>query len=218
MINCNTFCTRHRRSMQPLFILMPKPHWTENFSTTLKIQVRRTIHLKNYVVFFKKNHVVDLPSPTELSSDITKLAQSTRTLFTLLLTSSAFRAILSSLFAITREVLASTASSVASVAAHIEAGATEVERAARLDDISFEGVQGRVAEAFGRAKEAGSDIDGVGVEGADKLRDQVIGRIQEVLLPLIHTFVILIFSLWYRRQYQELRRTRNTVLPSLLSS
>lgn len=116
-----------------------------------------------------------------MSADLVNLAQSTKSLLALLLTSSAFRAILASLFTTTREVLASTASSVAAVAEHIEAGASEVERSARLDNISFEGTQERLAEAIDNALEAGKDIGETGVEGTNRLRDEVIGRLQEVI-------------------------------------
>jgi len=53
-----------------------------------------------------------------------------------------------------------------------------------LDGVSLEGAQERLAEAIDRAKEAGTDIGGVGVEGSNRLRDEVIGRIQEVIMLL----------------------------------
>lgn len=136
--------------------------------------------------------IVRPPSSEEFASDVTDLAQSAKSLVTLLLTSSAFRILVSSLFATSRQVIASAASSVGAVAERVEIGAAEVRKAAQLDDVTFEGVVGRVSGAVGDTLSEGAAAAHVPNEGIDKVRDEVVGRVQEVCLSkFLNRYIII---------------------------
>ncbi|KAG8734620.1 hypothetical protein FRC12_018453 [Ceratobasidium sp. 428] len=81
------------------------------------------------------NHLNEIPTveQTELADDSLAFVGSLQTLLSLLLTSSAFRLLISDILVTTREILADTASDVAAVAAYVETKAEDVEHTVRPD-------------------------------------------------------------------------------------
>ncbi|KAG8684829.1 hypothetical protein FRC09_015123 [Ceratobasidium sp. 395] len=81
------------------------------------------------------NHLNEIPTveQTELADDSLAFVGSLQTLLSLLLTSSAFRLLISDILITTREILADTASDVAAVAAYVETKAEDVEHTVRPD-------------------------------------------------------------------------------------
>jgi len=105
-------------------------------------------------------HLNEIPTveQAELVDDSRTLAVSLQTLFSLVLTSSAFRLLISDILVTAREILADTASDVAAVAAYVETRAEGVESTVRPDP--HEGNAGvTVEDAANQAKK---------VEGAVK--------------------------------------------------
>ena len=131
--------------------------------------------------FLTQPFTVKPPSVPELTSDLSTLTTSTRTLFTLLLTSTSFRILVSTLLASARELIAGTAGAVAAVSSKVEQGAHRVEDAARLDDLTFEGVRARAGEAAIDTMQEGVKAGARVGQGAERARDEVVGRVQESL-------------------------------------
>jgi hypothetical protein len=109
--------------------------------------------------------------PDDLTPNIT---QSPKSLFALLLTSATFRLILSSLLSSAQGLIASTEKAVEDVAGQVEAGITQVEKVAG-------------AGYFDQIKETGAFVwEGMGEAGgdntADRLRDEIVTRVQQTLL------------------------------------
>ena len=101
------------------------------------------------------------------------IAQSTKSLFALLLTSAAFRLVLSSLLASTQELIASTEKAVEDVAGQVEDSVKKVERVAGagyFDEIRDTGAF--VWEGMGEVGEGNS---------ADRVRDEVVVSVQKAL-------------------------------------
>ncbi|KAF7976112.1 hypothetical protein HWV62_7545 [Athelia sp. TMB] len=134
---------------------------------------------EDVLIDIKEN--VKPPTVPELTSDLSTLTASTRTLFTLLLTSASFRLLISTLLASARELIAGTAGAVAAVSSKVEQGAHRVEDAARLDDLTFEGVRARAGEAAIDTMQEGVKAGARVGQGAERARDEVVGRIQESL-------------------------------------
>lgn len=100
---------------------------------------QRTIALISWIV----------PTRSEVSNDTTKLVKSIKSIARLILTSSAFRLLLSDLFASARELLAQTAAEVGAVALQVQITAEGVERAANIEGGSLNTLTGHVQEAVG---------------------------------------------------------------------
>lgn len=102
----------------------------------------------------------------------------------LLLTSSAFRLVLSSFLITAREIMAAVASDVEDVAGKVYAGAEQVERVAKLGDVNLvvNEVQSAVQETIedvGDAKVKWTEFVDVNAD-RDRVKDIVLTRIQEV--------------------------------------
>src|SRR5882724_7712603 len=117
----------------------------------------------------------DNQSAADPSDDLApNITQSPKSLFALLLTSATFRLILSSLLSSAQELLASTEKAVEDIAGQVEAGITQVEKVAG-------------AGYFDQIKETGAFVwEGMGEAGgdntADRLRDEIVTRVQQTLL------------------------------------
>jgi hypothetical protein len=93
------------------------------------------------------------------------MAQSTNThrtnsrhlklLLCLLLSSAAFRTIVSDILSTARELVADVAADIGNVALHVQIGAEQVEEAARLDSVTLEGLKAKTKEATGKVQDAG---------------------------------------------------------------
>lgn len=121
------------------------------------------------------------PTYKEVLDDTTKLMQSLKAITRLLLTSAAFRLLLSDIFASAREFLAQAAANVGNVALQVQAAAEDIERAANMNDGSL----GVLAEKVGEA--AGGILDTVEQPvnqsaAQESTKDVVIAKIQEVRL------------------------------------
>lgn len=79
-----------------------------------------------------------LPTETEAKSDFSKFLSSTRTLIKLLLTSSAFRILISDILKTAREIAADVAADIQQVAAKIEITAEVIEETMRPDESGTE--------------------------------------------------------------------------------
>jgi hypothetical protein len=151
------------------------------------------------------------PSPTELLSDLDDQTQSIRSLVSLVLTSASFHLILSSLFSATREIVAYTASIVGDVAAWVEVEANEVERAAKRGEVRLGEAKETIGDAWaGLGNIAGGTYD----ESVDRLKDEIIGKVQEKIIRAPETYNITIWlTLLYDTQdhsqirYQTLHRS-----------
>ncbi|KAJ1311509.1 hypothetical protein OPQ81_009995 [Rhizoctonia solani] len=104
--------------------------------SSVPIQVDVNLHNQSKVdinVDGAAEHIEEIPtiSQTELQDDSSAFVDSLRTLLSLLLTSSAFRQIISDVLITTRQILADTASDVAAVAGYVETRAENVEQTIR---------------------------------------------------------------------------------------
>jgi Family of unknown function (DUF5923) len=146
-------------------------------------------------------------SQEELAQDAHRVATSIRPLISLLITSNAFRLIISDILVTARDILADVAVDVAKVAAIVEVGAEQVEEAVRptdtelatgkdreggvgvpsLEDLANVGqsVQERAAEATNMAVEESEAKrkaiwDRLENESPDRIKDTVLERVSEV--------------------------------------
>ncbi|KAG9126944.1 hypothetical protein FRC07_001277 [Ceratobasidium sp. 392] len=129
--------------------LMQDVIWQYRSMSAVPVQVDANWHNQSKIdidVDAAVNHLHEIPTvdQAEIVEDSQALAGSLRTLFSLLLTSSAFRHIISDILITAREIMADTASDVAAVAAYVETKAEDVEHTVRPDP--HEGEAGITAE------------------------------------------------------------------------
>ncbi|KDN50250.1 hypothetical protein RSAG8_01586, partial [Rhizoctonia solani AG-8 WAC10335] len=110
--------------------------WQYRSMSSVPVQVDANWHNQSKMdinVDAAVNHLDEIPTvdQTELEDDSAALLASLRTLFSLLLTSSGFRLLISDILITTRQILADTASDVAAVAAYVETRAENVEETIR---------------------------------------------------------------------------------------
>ena len=86
--------------------------------------------------------------------------------------------ILSSLFSATREIIAYTASIVGDVAEWVGVGAKEVEKAAKRGEFRLREAKETIGDAWAGL---GNIAKGTGDESVDRLKDEVIDRVQETI-------------------------------------
>lgn len=148
----------------------------------------------------------------EVSDDFRKAASSMWTLFSLLITSSAFRLILSDILVTSRDILADVAVDVAKVAAAVEMRAGQVEdiirppdselpdRSPSLDTLSKEGqkVQEEAAETtratVEETKEKQNKLwERLENESPDRIKETVLKRIEQVTRSRLMLFSVLTF-------------------------
>ncbi|QRV76702.1 hypothetical protein RhiJN_04717 [Ceratobasidium sp. AG-Ba] len=147
------------------------------------------------------DHLNDIPTvdQPELAEDSQALADSIRTLLSLLLTSSGFRLIISDILITSRQILADTASDVAAVAAYVETKAEDVEDTVRPDP--HEGQAGvTVEDAMKQAEKVDETVRGdlekarkeaelkkhvieerLGEESPDRIKQTVVERIEAIV-------------------------------------
>ncbi|KAG9074777.1 hypothetical protein FRC06_010460, partial [Ceratobasidium sp. 370] len=147
------------------------------------------------------NHLNEVPTvgQAELVDDSQALADSLRALFSLLLTSSAFRLLVSDILITTREILADTASDVAAVAAYVETKAEDVEHTVRPDP--HEGETGVTVEDAMNQAEKMDDTVRADLEKAlkeaemkkhvieERLADESPDRVRQVIVERIEAIV-----------------------------
>ncbi|KAA1466960.1 hypothetical protein DENSPDRAFT_862779 [Dentipellis sp. KUC8613] len=128
---------------------------------------------------------VHLPNLEEAASDALEVLAATKQLSWLLITSTAFRMMLSDILFTVEELAAFLALEVESAASQVETTAKEVESFARSGDISLQAVQDRVddakqeiAQAVNEKKEQFVELN---VETSVKLKDTTLARIQELV-------------------------------------
>lgn len=135
----------------------------------------------------------NLPTSEELQEDTKKLAGSATRLFTLVFTSSTFRALLQDFFVSTREILSSTAATVSHTAGQVQIAAEKIEYLADPNhgpDPTQEQVSAAINEAGKNSAEAFIKLEEGSTEAA---RSIAINRIQGVSFP--HSCDALILTL-----------------------
>jgi hypothetical protein len=116
--------------------------------------------------------------------DANILLSSLKSTLALLLTSSAFRLIFSSLLTTAREIIAAIASDVEGVAEKVQVGAEHVERAAKFGDVNLviNEVQSTVQDAVedtGEVKVEWTEFFDANLD-KDEMKDVILTRMQEV--------------------------------------
>ncbi|KAI0314477.1 hypothetical protein OF83DRAFT_1063748 [Amylostereum chailletii] len=128
---------------------------------------------------------LDVPSPVEVTDDITAVFQSSIQLFWLILSSAAFRLLLSDVVLMIQEFAATVAVEVDTVAAQVEVGATRLESVARADTFSIDGakraIQETKDEADDLARQERHRLVELKQETAGKLTDTFIARTQQIV-------------------------------------
>ncbi|TFY61809.1 hypothetical protein EVG20_g6917 [Dentipellis fragilis] len=126
-----------------------------------------------------------LPNREEVVNDALEVLAATKQLSWLLITSTAFRMMLSDLLFTVEELAAFFALEVESAASQVETTAKEVESFARSGDISLQAVQDRVGDAkqeIGQVvNEKKEQVVELNVETSVKLKDTTLARIQELI-------------------------------------
>jgi hypothetical protein len=121
--------------------------------------------------------------------------QSLKTLAQLAITSSAFRMLMSDILATTREIVAEAATEIGEVASQVQAAAIDVAKTAELDNLTAEGLKGKAEESYMGLQEsvghAHRNIGTLGDESTERVRDLVVGRVQEVGVRHIRAYVML---------------------------
>ncbi|KAJ7721961.1 hypothetical protein DFH07DRAFT_898139, partial [Mycena maculata] len=148
-----------------------------------------------------------LESSHEISADTDEFLQSLKTLAQLAITSSAFRMLMSDILATTREIVAEAASEIGEVASQVQAAAVDVANAAELDNLTADGLKGKAEESYSGLQHsvgnAHRNLGTLGDESSDRVRDLVVGRVQEITIQAqknpaaIHTILALL------RKYSE---------------
>ncbi|TCD66329.1 hypothetical protein EIP91_001478 [Steccherinum ochraceum] len=130
----------------------------------------------------------NLPTTDEVSDDASKLLNALRSLTRLLLTSSAFRLIVSDIFASAREVFADAAAEVRHVAERVQGVVQTMEEVARPMDVdavrerALEVAQGVSDEAEVAEEEVKRRLDEMNEEAPDRIREIVTARIQQAII------------------------------------
>ncbi|KAJ7136079.1 hypothetical protein C8R44DRAFT_392980 [Mycena epipterygia] len=129
---------------------------------------------------------LDSNSSQEISEDTDDFVQSLKTLARLAISSSAFRILMSDILATTREMVAEAASEVGEIASQVQAAAIDVAKTAELDNLTVEGVRGKADESYSGLQQsvghAHRNMGTLGDESAGRLRDLVVGRVQEIVV------------------------------------
>ncbi|KZT29508.1 hypothetical protein NEOLEDRAFT_1238916 [Neolentinus lepideus HHB14362 ss-1] len=132
--------------------------------------------------------VQDLPSSQEIKNDTQTLVQSLRRLTHLLLTSSAFRLILSDTLHTVREMLADAASEVSTVALRAGVTAGEVEDTIRPGGVNvdvLEDVARKLQQDMEAVREvAGEREERLKREGPERVREDAILRLQQTMVAV----------------------------------
>ncbi|KAJ7637083.1 hypothetical protein FB45DRAFT_829411 [Roridomyces roridus] len=130
--------------------------------------------------------VVDSQPIEDASSDLTSFLQSLMTLTQLTLTSSAFRMLISDILGTTREIVAEAASEIGEVAAEVQATAFEVAKTVETGAVTADTLEGKARESYAGLQQsvenAHSNMGTLGDNSADRVRDLVVGRVQEIVL------------------------------------
>jgi hypothetical protein len=161
-----------------------------------------------------------LPSQTELLTDAQTLTSALHSLSSLLLTSSAFRLILSDAFLTLRELIADTAAKTGTLATAVERVAGAAEEATRPgaseSAVVSEKADAAIAEASSVLDETRERWARLARESPDRVREAVVGRIQNVIF--IFSFLTCIILTNIERSYIELNKPLNTGKPPSLYS
>jgi hypothetical protein len=132
------------------------------------------------------NLSADMNTSEEMNADAEHFLKSLKTLARLAVTSSAFRMLLSDILATTREVIAEAASEVAEIASQVQATAADVSKAVELDNLTVEGLKGKAEESYSGIQQsvghAHRNLGTLGDDSAERVKDIVVGRVQEVIL------------------------------------
>ncbi|KAF5383154.1 hypothetical protein D9615_004963 [Tricholomella constricta] len=121
------------------------------------------------------------PTHDELVHDTRKFIKSLKEVARLLLTSTAFRLLLSDIFAAARELLAQTAAEIGAVALQVQVAAETVETAASVEGGSLNDLTGKVGEAVGGVLE-GIDEARRHSTAQETTKDAFIGRVQDLII------------------------------------
>ncbi|KAJ7660057.1 hypothetical protein B0H17DRAFT_1145095 [Mycena rosella] len=125
-------------------------------------------------------------SSQEITNDADDFMQSLKTLAQLAITSSAFRMLMSDMLATTREIVAETASEIGQVASQVQAAAVDVAKTAELDNLTVDGLKGKAEESYSGLEQsvghAHRNIGTLGDDSAERVRDLVVGRVQEIVI------------------------------------
>ncbi|TFK46962.1 hypothetical protein OE88DRAFT_1739005 [Heliocybe sulcata] len=142
-----------------------------------------------------------LPSSSELTEDTQSLVRSLRHLARLLLTSSAFRLILSDTLHTAREMLADAAAEVGGVALRAGVTAGKVERVVRPEGVDID----TMADVVGQLQEDVEAVRKVAGERGEALEREGPGRVREVVISRVQqTVVALHKSPQYREAFQTI--------------
>ncbi|KAF7323764.1 hypothetical protein MKEN_00597400 [Mycena kentingensis (nom. inval.)] len=119
----------------------------------------------------------------DINRDALKLVQSLKSLSKLALTSSAFRMFLSDILATTRETISEAATQVGQVAGQVQAAAVDIAKTAELSDVAAvrERVDNSLMDVQTSVGVAHENIGTLGDDSADRARDIVVGRVQELV-------------------------------------
>jgi hypothetical protein len=135
-----------------------------------------------------------IPSQTELLTDTQTLLISLRQLSSLLLTSSTFRLILSDTLLTLRSLIADTAAQTGSIASAVERVAGAAEEATRPGGSGTAVVSDRADAAISEAStvldETRERWARIARESPDRVRDAVVGRMQNVGIIIFIPYAI----------------------------
>jgi hypothetical protein len=123
-------------------------------------------------------HLVQTPSSLFRNPTDTHRTNSRRLelrLLRLLLSSAAFRTIVSDILSTGHELVADVAADISNVALHVQIGAEQVEEAARLDIVGLEGLKVRTKEAARKVQDAGSARQRRRTVSQDPTKDIIVG-------------------------------------------
>ncbi|RDB27511.1 Uncharacterized protein C32A11.02c [Hypsizygus marmoreus] len=163
----------------------------------------------------------EAPTSDEITADTAKTINALKDVFRLLLTSAAFRLLLSDVFASARELLGQVAADVSDAALQVQVAAEGIERAANVEDGSIGILAGRVEEAVsGAVREMEQSSNETVVQ--ESTRDIVVARFQELIVRAHkdpRTLSALRTLLHITRKYAgKLSRTANIVADAHIAS
>ncbi|KAI0646008.1 hypothetical protein C8Q79DRAFT_1001457 [Trametes meyenii] len=153
----------------------------------------------------------ETPSQGEVASDSAALLRSIYALLWVLVSSAAFRLILSEVLLVTRETAADVASRVGQLAKDVATGAAEIEETVRPGGGTVQDVKSKAGEIGAKitdelaedelvVEQVGDAVEHLKQQGSDEVKEAVIYRLQEAMVeahihPSSRAALITIFSL-----------------------
>ncbi|KAG6833041.1 hypothetical protein H0H87_012052 [Tephrocybe sp. NHM501043] len=125
----------------------------------------------------------EAPTRIEILHDATALITSFRAITRLLITSAAFRLLLSDMFSSTRAALAQVASEVGTIAQQVQVAAKGIERAAKVEGGSLSILPGKMEEAVKGVREGVEEASAKSrSQDIETTKDTFIARVQDLVV------------------------------------